>query len=205
MNDLKKSSDAITLKNRYMMKSFKSAAWLLPQPVLIIGTYDKEGKPNAMNAAWGGQWDGHEIMISLGSHATTDNLAENPEFTVTFATAGTMVASDYVGIASGRKTPDKIAKTGWNVEKAPHVNAPVFKEFPITLECRVKQKIDESETGYYLVAEIVNILCDEKYLAEDGKPDVARMELITFDPIHLTYIQLGKTIGKAFSDGKQLI
>ena len=39
------------------MKSFKSTAWLLPQPVLIIGTYDKEGKPNAMNAAWGGQWD----------------------------------------------------------------------------------------------------------------------------------------------------
>ena len=46
----------------------------------------------------------------------------------------------------------------------------------MTLECRVKQKIDESETGYYLVAEIVNILCDEKYLAEDGKPDVEKME-----------------------------
>ena len=89
------------------MKSFKSTAWLLPQPVLIIGTYDKEGKPNAMNAAWGGQWDMHEIMISLGSHQTTDNLAVNPEFTVTFATADTLVASDYVGIASGRNTPDK--------------------------------------------------------------------------------------------------
>ena len=54
------------------MKSFKSTAWLLPQPVLIIGTYDKNGKPNAMNAAWGGQWDMHEIIISLGSHATTN-------------------------------------------------------------------------------------------------------------------------------------
>ena len=69
------------------MKSFKSTAWILPQPVLIIGTYDKNGKPNAMNAAWGGQWDMHEIIISLGSHATTDNLAVNPEFTVAFATA----------------------------------------------------------------------------------------------------------------------
>ena len=39
--------------NTNNMKSFKSTAWLLPQPVLIIGTYDKEGKPNAMNAAWG--------------------------------------------------------------------------------------------------------------------------------------------------------
>ena len=172
------------------MKSFKSTAWILPQPVLIIGTYDKNGKPNAMNAAWGGQWDMREIIISLGSHQTTDNLAENPEFTVTFATADTMIASDYVGIVT--------------VEKAPNVNAPVFKEFPMTLECRVKQKIDESETGYYLVAEIVNILCDEKYLAEDGKPDVEKMELITFDPVHHTYIQLGKTVGNAFSDGKQI-
>ena len=174
------------------MKSFKSTAWLLPQPVLIIGTYDKEGKPNAMNAAWGGQWDMHEIMISL------------PEFTVTFATADTLVASDYVGIASGRNTPDKMQKAGWTIEKAPNVNAPVFKEFPMTLECRVKQKIDESETGYYLVAEIVNILCDEKYLAEDGKPDVEKMNLITFDPVHHTYIQLGKSVGNAFADGKQL-
>ena len=186
------------------MKSFKSTAWLLPQPVLIIGTYDKEGKPNAMNAAWGGQWDMNEIVISLGSHQTTDNLAVNPELTVAFATAETMVASDYVGIVSGRNTPDKMEKTGWTIEKAPNVNAPVFKEFPMTLECRVKQKIDESETGYYLVAEIVNILCDEKYLAEDGKPDVEKMGLITLDPVHHTYMQLGKTVGKAFSDGKQL-
>ena len=93
------------------MKSFKSNAWMLPQPVLIIGTYDKDGKPNAMNAAWGGQWDMHEIMISLGSHQKTDNLAVNPEFTVTFATADTLVAADYVGIASGRNTPDKMQKT----------------------------------------------------------------------------------------------
>ena len=186
------------------MKSFKSTAWILPQPVLIIGTYDKNGNPNAMNAAWGGQWDMHEIIISLGSHATTDNLAVNPEFTVAFATKDTMIASDYVGIVSGRNTPDKMEKAGWTVEKAPNVYAPVFKEFPMTMECRVRQKIDESETGYYLVAEIVNILCDEKYLAEDGKPDVEKMELITFDPVHHTYIQLGKTVGHAFSDGKHL-
>ena len=146
----------------------------------------------------------HEIMISLGSHATTDNLKDNPDFTVAFATAETMVAADYVGIVSGRNTPDKIEKTGWNVEKAPNVNAPVFTNFPMTLECRVKEKIDESETGYYLIAEIVNILCDEKYLAEDGKPNVEEMGLITFDPVHHTYIQLGKTVGKAFSDGKQI-
>ena len=186
------------------MKSFESKPWILPQPVLIIGTYDKDGNPNAMNAAWGGQWDMHEIIISLGSHQTTDNLAVNPEFTVTFATDTTLVAADYVGIVSGRKTTYKMQKTGWTIEKAPSVNAPVFKDFPMTLECRVKQKIDESETGYYLIAEIVNILCDERYLGEDGNPYVEAMGLITYDPVHHTYIRLGKTVGKAFSDGKQL-
>ncbi len=186
------------------MKSFGSKPWILPQPVLIIGTYDKEGKPNAMNAAWGGQWDMHEIIISLGSHQTTDNLAVCPEFTVTFATADTLVAADYVGIASGRNTPDKMEKTGWTIEKAPNVNAPLFRNFPMTLECRVKQKLDESGTGYYLVAEIVNILCDEQYLADDGTPDVESMHLITYDPVHHNYIQLGNIAGKAFADGKQL-
>ena len=193
------------------MKSFKSNAWMLPQPVLIIGTYDKDGRPNAMNAAWGGQWDMHEIMISLGSHQKTmvstnrpDNLAVNPEFTVTFATADTLVAADYVGIVSGRNTPDKMEKTGWTIEKAPNVNAPLFRDFPMTLECRVKQKLDESETGCYLIAEIVNILCDEQYLDEDGKPDVESMDLITYDPVHHNYIKLGRIEGKAFADGKQI-
>jgi hypothetical protein len=72
------------------------------------------------------------------------------------------------------------------------------------MECRVKEKLDESESGYNLVAEIVNVLCDEKYLDLDGNPDVERMELITYNPVHHTYIQLGKTVGKAFSDGAKL-
>ena len=64
------------------MKSFGQKAWVLPQPVLIIGTYNSDGTPNAMNAAWGGQWDSKEIMISMGAHATTENLARCNEFTV---------------------------------------------------------------------------------------------------------------------------
>ena len=186
------------------MKSFGSKPWMLPQPVLIIGTYDKDGKPNAMNAAWGGTWDMHEIIISLASHATTDNLEATGEFTVAFATRETRVAADFVGIVSARNDAEKMAKTGWTIEKAPNVNAPVFREFPMTMECKVLRKIDESETGYYLVAEVVNILCDEQFLAEDGNPDVERMQVITYDPVHHGYIQLGQTVGKAFADGKQL-
>lgn len=187
------------------MKSFGSKPWMLPQPVLIIGTYNKEGKANAMNAAWGGTWDMHEIMISMGSHATTDNLKlNNGEFTVAFATAETMVASDFVGIVSAKKDPNKMEKTGWSVEKAPNVNAPVFTNFPMTMECRIKQKFDESETGYYLVAEVVNVLCDEKYLDGNGNPDAEKMNLITYDSVNHNYIQLGRVIGKAFACGKEI-
>ncbi len=186
------------------MKSFKPKAWLLPQPVLIIGTYDADGTPNAMNAAWGGQWDGKEIMISLGSHATTDNLNRCPEFTVAFATVDTLVSADYVGVVSGRKQPDKIEKTGWKSEKGRMVNAPVFNCFPMTMECRIKEKLFESETGYYMIAEILNIQCDEAYLAEDGDPDVEKMKLITFDPVHNGYIELGSRVGNAFRDGLAL-
>ncbi len=177
---------------------------MLPQPVLVIGTYDKNGKPNAMNAAWAGQWDAKEIMISMGAHATTENLSNCPDFTVAFATQNTMVAADFVGIVSAKNDPNKMAKTRWTAVKADNVNAPVFTDFPLTLECRIKQKLDESETGYYIVAEIVNILVDEAYLTEDGTPDLEKMQLITYDPISHGYVALGKRVGNAFADGKQL-
>lgn len=186
------------------MKSFGQKPWVLPQPVLIIGTYNNDGTPNAMNAAWGGQWDSKEIMICMGSHATTENLDRCGEFTVAFATKDTMVAADFVGIVSGKNDPEKMQKTGWTAIKSEHVNAPVFTEFPMTLECRILRKIDETKDGYNLIAEIVNILVDEAYLAEDGKPDVEKMQLIAYEPVHHGYLVMGERIGNAFADGKRL-
>lgn len=177
---------------------------MLPQPVLIIGTYNSDGTPNAMNAAWGGQWDAKEIMICMGAHATTENLDRCGEFTVAFATRETLTASDFVGIVSAKSDPLKMQKAGWTSVKAGHVDAPVFTDFPMTMECRILRKIDESADGYCLVAEIVNILVDEAYLAEDGKPDVERMGLITYEPVHHGYVELGKRVGNAFADGKRL-
>ena len=186
------------------MKSFGQKPWVLPQPVLIIGTYNSDGTPNAMNAAWGGQWDSKEIMICMGSHATTENLDRCGEFTVAFATKDTMVAADFVGIVSGKNDPEKMQKTGWTAIKSEHVNAPVFTEFPMTLECRILRKIDETEDGYNLIAEIVNILVDEAYLADDGKPDVGKMQLIAYEPVHHGYLVMGERVGNAFADGKRL-
>lgn len=187
-----------------IMKSFEPKPWVMPQPVLIIGTYNEDGSVNAMNAAWAGQWDMQEIMISMGSHKTTENLNRKGEFTVAFATVDTMVAADFVGIVSAKNDPKKMDKTGWKAERAEKVNAPVFTAFPMTLECRILEKMDESETGYYIVAEIVNILVDEQYLGEDGKPDLEKMHLITYDPFHHGYLEIGRRVGNAFADGKKL-
>ena len=186
------------------MKSFGQKPWVLPQPVLIIGTYNIDGTPNAMNAAWGGQWDSKEIMICMGSHATTENLDRCGEFTVAFATKDTMVAADFVGIVSAKNDPEKMQKTGWTAIKSEHVNAPIFTDFPMTLECRILSKINESEDGYNIVAEIVNILVDENYLAKDGNPDVEKMQLITYEPVHHGYLVMGERVGNAFADGKKL-
>lgn len=187
-----------------MMKSFGAKSWMLPQPVLIVGTYNADGTPNAMNAAWGGQWDAQEIMISMGAHATTDNLDRCPDFTVAFATKDTMVAADFVGIVSAKNDPEKMQKAGWTAVKSEHVQAPVFTDFPMTLECRIVKKIDVSEEGYYIVAQIVNILVDERYLDTEGKPDVDQMQLIAYNPINHAYHAIGAPVGQAFSAGKAL-
>ena len=94
--------------------NFGAQHYLYPMPVLIIGTYDENGKPNAMNAAWGSITDDHEISISLGKHKTTQNLALTGAFSVSIGTEDTVVACDYVGIVSAEKEPNKFEKAGFH-------------------------------------------------------------------------------------------
>ena len=171
---------------------------MLPQPVLIIGTYDENGMPNAMNAAWGITTDFKEITISLSEHKTTDNLAERGAFTVSMATEDQVVPCDYVGIESGKTTPDKFAKAGFHATKSAYVDAPLIDELPMALECKVKS----FEDGI-LIGEIVNVSADES-VCTDGKVDPKKLKPITFDPCNNTYIGLGEKVGNAFKDGAAL-
>lgn len=186
------------------MKQFKPQPWFLPQPVIVLGTYDAQGNPNAMNVAWAGTWNMKEVMISMGNHATTANLKACGDFTIAFATVETMQAADYVGIVSAQNDPQKMARTGWHAERAQQVNAPLFTCFPVTFECRIKEKLNESPTGCFIIAEVLNIQVDENYLGDDGMPDIEKMQLITYDPVRHNYVALGKTVGKAFACGKSL-
>lgn len=172
--------------------------FLLPMPVLIIGTYDENGMPNAMNAAWGAVTDFQEITISLSEHKTTDNLAITGAFTVSMGTEDTVVACDYVGVESANHVPDKFKKAGFHATKSEKVNAPLIDELPLALECRMKSYADD-----ILVGEIVNVTVDESVLT-DGKVDLKKLKPIAYDPLNGSYVAMGDVVGKAFFDGMQL-
>ena len=178
--------------------NFGSKPLMYPQPVLIIATYDENGVPNAMNAAWGITSDFKEIMICLSEHKTTDNLKARKAFTVSFATEDQVVACDYVGVESGRKVPDKFAKAGFHATKSEFVDAPLIDELPVAMECRVK-RFD----GELLFGEIVNVSADESVVV-DGKVDVTKFKPISFDPFGNAYYGVGPKVGNAFSDGLKL-
>lgn len=178
--------------------NFGPKPFIYPMPVLIVGTYDENGVPNAMNAAWGAITDMNEITISMSPHKTTENLLKSGAFTVSFATEDTVVACDYVGVETASKVADKFAKAGFHATKSENVNAPLIDELPMALECKVKSYEDE-----ILVGEIVNVCADESILTE-GKVDPKKLKPIAYDPVNHTYMGLGEVVGKAFQDGLQL-
>ena len=185
-----------------MRKNFGAKAYLYPMPVLIIGSYDENGTPDAMNAAWGGISEETEISICISAeHKTTKNIIARGAFTVSIADAKNVVACDYVGIVSGNKEPDKIKKTGWHTAKSEFVDAPLFDELSMALECKL---ISYDEETCRLVGEIVNVCADERILDKDGKIDLNKFSPITYDPVHHTYRKIGDVVGKAFNDGMKL-
>ena len=183
-------------------KNFGKKAWFYPQPVFIVGTYDEDGRANAMNAAWGGMSDDTQVSLCLSAnHKTVENLQKTGAFTLSMADARNVVECDYVGVETGNKVADKLSCTGWHTTKSPFVNAPLIDELGMALECEVVSYDPET---CRLVGEIVNVSVDEQYLDEKGKVDVARLDPITFDPVHNAYLRLGNKVGNAFRDGLKL-
>ena len=178
-----------------MRKNLGKKTWLVPIPVLILGTYNEDGSANAMNAAWGGIYDYNKVIVSLSEHKTTDNLVKRKAFTIAFATKNTVAASDYVGIVSGNKVPDKVAKAGLHPIKAEHVDAPIFEEYPLVLECVV----DSFDEGI-LIGEIMNVSVDESILT-DGKIDTDKLEAIAFDAANNKYLLVKGEVADAFKIG----
>ena len=170
-----------------------------PQPCVMIATWDKDHTPDVMMAAWAGQYDYRQIVVSMSKHKTTENLELTGAFTVSFADVHTVAESDYLGLVSGSKVPDKVAKVGFTVTPSPNVDAPIIDQYPLTLECKVVSWADG-----ILVGEVVNMSADERILT-DGKVDLTKLQPIVFDAAALCYRAIGDEVGKAWGAGKVFV
>lgn len=188
-----------------MKKSFGPRTLVCPTPVWVVGTYDKDGKPNAMTIAWGGICCSKPPCVTISLREATytyGNIMERKAFTISVPSETHIRHADYFGMVSGRNT-DKFSATGLTPEKSDLVDAPYVKEFPMVLECKV---IQTSQIGIHtqFVGEIMDVKADESVLGENGLPDIEKVKPIIFSPEVRAYHKVGKHIGEAFSIGKDI-
>ncbi|MBQ8638040.1 MAG: flavin reductase family protein [Lachnospiraceae bacterium] len=184
-----------------MRKNFGAKPILYPQPVFIIGSYDENGTPDAMNAAWGGISEANQISMCLSAgHKTVKNILVRGAFTVSMATAEQLVACDYVGLVSANDVPNKMEKAGFHTVKSENVDAPLIEELPLAVECKL---ISYDEETCRMVGEIINVCADESILT-DGAIDPVKLRPITYDGMNHAYYVLGEKVGDAFKDGAAL-
>ena len=184
-----------------MRKNLKPKAYIYPLPVLIVGSYDENGNPNAMNAAWGTVCDVAQVSICLDKrHKTVKNILQTRAFSVAIADANNVTPADYVGIVSANDEPDKIEKTGWSIVKSEFVNAPIIDQLPMTVECKLHKFTEDG----ICIGEIVNVSADESILDENGKIDAKKLNPIIYDSVSHAYWNFGEKVGQAFSDGKKI-
>jgi flavin reductase (DIM6/NTAB) family NADH-FMN oxidoreductase RutF len=184
-------------------KSLGAITLLFPTPVLMVGTYDRDGKPNLMNAAWGGICCSQPPCVAVSlrkARYSYDCIVERKAFTVGVACESRMAEADYVGIASGRDV-DKFAASGLTPVRSELVDAPYAAEFPVVLECRLLHTV---EIGLHtqFIGEIVDVKADSDVLGEDGHPDIMKIQPLIYDTAHKGYHGVGPLLGKAFSVGK---
>lgn len=185
-----------------MRKNFGAKAWTYPQPVFIIATYDENGNPDAMNAAWGGiDYDDRINLCLSAGHKTVANILANNAFTVSMADVNHYIACDYVGCVSANRVPDKFARAGFHATRSEFVNAPLIDELPMAVECTL---ISYDPETCHLVGKIINVCADERILDDEGRIDPARLRPVTFDPVNNAYLAIGEKVGNAFSDGLTL-
>ena len=185
-----------------MRKNFGAKPITFPPPLFIIATYDENGTPDAMNAAWCSISGPAQLFLCLSpEHKSVKNMLARKAFTVSMADAAHVVECDYVGVVSANDVPDKFARAGFHATKAEFVDAPIIDELPMALECEL---ISYDAESHHCFAKIVNVNAEESILNENGNIDPAKLKPITFDPANAAYCVLGEKVGNAFKDGFNL-
>jgi flavin reductase (DIM6/NTAB) family NADH-FMN oxidoreductase RutF len=169
---------------------------IIPTPVWVIGSYDKEGKPNVMTSSWVGICCSKpaSLMTCLREATYTfGNIMERKAFTVNIASESFAHQAAYVGRVSGRDV-DKFNKTGLTPIRSTLVDAPYIKEFPLVIECRLKQTVELGSHTMF-IGEIMDVKADQSILSEGGVPDIEKLKPFVFTPGSSKFYGIGQYLG----------
>ena len=188
-----------------MKRSLGAKTLIYPTPTWVVGTYDKQGKPNGMTAAWGGICCSVPPCVAVSLRKATysyGSLLERKAFTVSVPSQSQVKLADYFGLVSGRET-DKFAATGLTPVRSDLVDAPYIQEFSLVLECKI---LHVFELGLHtqFVGEILDVKADEEVLDESGTPDILKVLPVLFSPGNRVYYGVGASLGHAFAIGKEI-
>jgi flavin reductase (DIM6/NTAB) family NADH-FMN oxidoreductase RutF len=181
-----------------MKKSIGAKTFAIPSPVWVVGTYDTEGKPNVMTAAWGGICCSRPpcVYVSLREATYTyNNIIRKKAYTVNIPGVKYVKESDYFGIVSGRDT-NKLLDTNLTSKRSLVVDAPYVEEFPMFLECKLKDTVNLGLHTVF-VGEIIDVKIGEEFLT-DGRPDMSKIDPILFSAGDRYYYKSGGKLIKAF-------
>lgn len=174
--------------------NWKPGTFIYPLPVVMVSCGDME-KSNIITVAWTGILNTNPATVYISvrpSRYSYKIIKNNKEFVINFTTKKLAKATDWCGVRSGEKF-DKFKEMKLHKEKAQFVKAPLIKESPVSIECKVKDIIKLGSHDMF-VAEVLSIDADEKYIDEKGAFDISKCDLIAY--ANGGYYPLGKKIGK---------
>ncbi len=174
---------------------WKPGNMLYPLPVVLVSTTDGHGRDNVFTVAWTGTvcTDPPQLSISVRPERYSYSLIrETGEFVVNLSTRRLVRAVDYCGVRSGRDV-DKWRNARLTRENASQVAAPLVKESPVNLECRVLERKALGSHDLFL-AQVLCVHADERYMDENGKFDLSLAHPIVYS--HGTYYALGDELGQ---------
>jgi len=166
-----------------------------PTTPALISAYDKDGKPNAMTAAWVANICFEPVTAVVGirdTRYTFELIKKSGVFGINIPNAKIAKKIDYFGIVSGRDH-DKFKETGLTVFKGKELLVPLIVECPINIECKVIKQI-KIGTHYAIFGEIKKVYYDKSMINEQGNPDILLGDILAYGTGN--YYRLKEIVGK---------
>lgn len=175
-------------------QTWKAGNMLYPLPAVMVSVTDGKGQDDIITVAWTGTICTNPPMVYISvrpSRFSHHMLMETGEFVINLTTEKLTRATDYCGVRSGRDV-DKFKETGLTREKAEFVKAPMIKESPVSIECRVTE-VKKLGSHDMFLAEVLAVHADEEYMDENNRFDFNRARPIVYS--HGEYLGIGKKLG----------